>query len=101
MATEAQSSLRLRKKISRDSHNVHPANSDAEDAPEREEVVWGKTPSGEGRQGYLDHLESNFSYRVFIYLFQCSVSPQPTMSSLRSSTRLTQSLTSTSLISGC
>ncbi|KAJ3491905.1 hypothetical protein NLI96_g367 [Meripilus lineatus] len=47
MSVEEQSSLRLRKKTSKDSQELSSTISDRDDTPKREEVVWGKTPSGE------------------------------------------------------
>ena len=49
METENQPGLRLRKKTSKERHDVSADAPTSEEVPQqREEVVWGKTPSGEG-----------------------------------------------------
>lgn len=98
MSVEEQSSLRLRKKTSKDSQELSSTISDRDDTPKREEVVWGKTPSGEGM---WNSGPSKLQFLIpFNFLFQYFASPLLTMSSLRFSTLHTPSLISTSSISG-
>ena len=49
MEAETQPALRLRKKSSKDRQERSAQTPQAEDVPERDEVVWGKTPGGEGK----------------------------------------------------
>lgn len=47
MPTDSPSSLRLRKKTSKETQRAAP-DALAKDGVDKEDVVWGKTPSGEG-----------------------------------------------------
>lgn len=53
---DAHQSLRLRRKASNDADATTPVHDDARPR-KTEEVVWGKTPSGEGRH-YHDRTSS-------------------------------------------
>lgn len=54
-ATEPQPNLRQRRKEQRTPSDETITSNVEEDLPKRDEVVWGKTPGGEGTW----HVESN------------------------------------------